>query len=275
MSELYGRTWELTIGNLDFSRLDITFDVRKTTKREPNTAFIEIYNLSPDSRSQVESERNALVRLKAGYGDSPPLLFVGTARQAYSERREADIVTVVEASDKGLELSSTRINRSYNPGTPVLSVLVDTLSDLDVGQGNVNTFSEAYRARNGTDNFPDGYVVSGSAKRILNNLIRSAGLAWSIQDGVLQLQKPRVALNTPAVLLSSSTGLVGSPTQAAPERGKRPTVNAVSLIQPLLYPGAKVVLQARIEGTYEITEVEYSGESRGNGWYANLILRPL
>lgn len=275
MSDLYGRTWELTIGSLDVTKLDLTFGVRKTSKREPNTAVIEVYNLSRASRSQVESELNALVRLKAGYGDDPPLLFVGTVRQAYSERRGPDIVTTIEASDKGLELTSTRLSRSYNPGTPVLSVLVDTLSALDIGEGNVNTFADAYRARNGTDNFPDGYVVSGSAKKVLNNIVRSAGLIWSVQDGVLQLQEPQKALNTPAVLLSSSTGLVGSPTQAAPERGKRSTVNAVSLIQPLLYPGAKVVLEAMVEGTFEITEVDYTGETRGNDWYANLILRPL
>lgn len=275
MTQLYGRKWQVKIGNVDVSELDLYFDIVKKTGREPNTAEVRIWNLSADNRSAIEGEDSPRLEVRAGYEEPVPLIFLGNARRQYSEREGTDITTIIQASDGGSEIQKARIARSYEPGSPVTSAVRDAVSALGIGEGNLADFEDAYKARNGTDSFPDGFTASGQASRVLNGLVRSAGLRWSVQDGVLQLQRPREPLQTQAVRLSPSTGLVGTPTRGAPQRNKRPTVTAQALIQPEFYPGRRVVLESSIEGTYEITQVKYTGNTRAVDWYATLELRPL
>ncbi len=275
LPELSGRTWKVTIGSLDVTQLDLTFDIIKTSTREPNTAEVRVFNLSPGNKSTISAEEDPRLLVRAGYGDPPPLLFLGNSRRLFTERKGTDLITTVQASDSGSALQIVRLSRSYNEGTPVLSVVRDSVNALGIGEGNLSDFESAYTARNGTDNFPDGYTTDGPARNVLNSLIRAAGLRWSVQDGVLQIQRPGTPLQTQAVLLSPSTGLVGSPTRGAAESCKRPNVSAQALIQPEFYPGRRVVLQSSIEGTYEILKIKYVGNTRGQDWYANLELRPL
>jgi len=275
VADLFDRTWKVTIGNLDVTALDLTFDIVKTSGREPNTAEVRIVNAGRDSRSRIEAEDDQRLEVRAGYDEDPPLLFLGNARRVYTERRGTELVTTVQASDSGRELLVSRMCTAYAEGTPAVVVVRDAINALGIGEGNISDFEDAYTARNGTNNFPDGFVASGQARRVLNGLVRAAGLRWSVQDGVLQLQRPGQPLQTQAVLLSPSTGLVGSPTRGAPERRQRPKVSAQALIQPEFYPGRRVVLQSSIEGTYEISKIKYTGDTRGQDWYATLELRPL
>ena len=274
MARLFDRRWYLSIGTLDVSDLDLGFTVERSTRREPNTAEIRIWNLSRDSRALVEDTPNARVVLRAGYaedGDPPPVLFVGDKRRAWTERDGPDFVTIVQSRDGGRAYNQARISRSYAPGTPVRSVLVDVVEAMGIGRGNLDEFSSAYALRNGADSFPDGFVASGPVRNVLDDLVRGAGLRWSVQNGALQLQRRGTPLQTRAVLLSHETGLVESPT-----RDEHGTVTALCLIQPGLDPGRRVVLESDvISGGFEIRKVSYTGETRGNDWHATLELKAL
>jgi hypothetical protein len=271
---LFGRTWLLTVGDLDVSALDLTFNVAKSTAREPNTADIRVLNLSRENRARLENAERPQVVLHAGYeedGDPPPVLFVGAARRIYSEPSGLDIVTNIQASDSGREVRTARISRSYPPGAEISRVLRDAVEALGIGVGNLADFEAAYTARNGATVFPNGYAADGPARRVVQDLVRAAGLRWSVQNGNFQLLRVGQALQSEALRLTGPSGLVGTPTKD--ETGK---VAATVLLQPGVEPGRRVVMaSSTIEGGYEVRQTVYKGDTAGTDWHATLELAPL
>lgn len=274
MGRLFNRRWKVTIGTLDVSDLDIRFKIEKSTLREPNTCELEIANLNENNQASLQQTNNTQVSVRAGYeddGDPPPLLFTGDSRRIYTESDGVDFITFVTARDSGRSYNQGRISLSYSPGTSVITVLRDAVSQLGIGEGNLSDFEAAYRLRNGSDSFADGFVASGPARRVVNAIVRGAGLRWSVQNGSLQLQRRGEALQSQATLLTANSGLVDSPT--VDDRGK---VSAQSLLQPGLDPGRKVVLDSRaVSGDFEIRKVTFTGDTRMVPWYATMELRSL
>jgi len=272
---LFDRRYRLTVDTLDMSALDLSFDVTKSTARDPNKAEIRVFNLGPSTRATLEAASvGARVVLRAGYlsdGDPPPLLFLGGSRRIYTAREGLDLVTTIQASDSGRELLTGRISRSYAPGSNVSRALRDAVEAAGIGEGNLSDFEGAYSMRTGASVFADGFVADGPARRIIQALARAAGLRWSVQNGALQLQRAGQALQASAPRLSASSGLVGTPTRD--EDGK---VTATALLQPGLEPGRRVVLASdQIEGSYEIRQTVYKGATSGEPWHATMELAPL
>ncbi len=279
MPVLFERLWEVKVNGLDVSGLDSSFQIFKSTKREPNTCQLSVINLSADTRQQLEELDNPRIEVKAGYvpdaavPGAPPrisTLFVGDARSLTTEHDGITAVTTFEARDRGRAYQRARINQSFAAGSTVEQVLRAAVLALGVGEGNLSDFTAGLALENGAGVFPEGYVASGSAQRVVDEIVRGAGLRWSVQNGVLTIRRRGQPLQTTATLISVATGMVG-----APAAGDRGTVNVVSLIQGGLDPGRKVVLQSRqFSGGYEIRAAEYVGDTAGNDWYANLELKP-
>ncbi len=298
MTDLWGRRWSLSVGNLDLSECDLKFKVIRHIHRNPNTAEIGIFNLSPETRAAVEGSARpftrpgrtreeipeGIVRLALGYGeDEPGQVFRGDNRVAWTEwPTDVDSITTIQARDGGHAYSEGRISRAYPAGTSIATVAGDLIEALAVGEGNLSEFRAEFRMRTGASTFPDGFVAHGRAHVILSSLARAAGLRWSIQSGAVQFQRQGEALASRSVYLSADSGLVGTPTWD--ERGKR-TANRTGgrrgvatvqcLIMPGLDPGRKVVVESdTVEGNFEIRQVTLTGDTRGNDWFAELLLRP-
>lgn len=249
---------------LDVSELDCTFKVKKHLKAEPNSCEVAIYNLSANSRALLEIPKKLVLRLEAGYPDAVAQLYLGEIRSAQSVREGADIVTKIETGDSAKELQSAKINLSVGPKVPAEVVLTAIARTLKVGLGNVQTAAAKLKSKGATF-FGKGTLIYGSAAQALDDFCKSADLEWSIQDGVLQILDRGKALESQAVLLSSDTGLIGSPT--IDHKG---IVSFKALIQPDLRPGRKIAfdtLSFKISQGYRIQEVEYTGDTAGQTWY--------
>lgn len=276
MTRLFGRQWYLSVGSLDLSELDISFRVERSIRREPNTAEIRVWNLAPASRATVEA--GGIVALRAGYED-PPRIFRGDTRAVWTAREGPDHITTIQARDGGRAYAETRIARAYAPGTPVTRIVRDVVSDMDIGEGNLGEFSSAFRLRNGTDAFGDGYVAQGPARRVLNDLCRAAGLRWSVQNGALQIMRQGVPLQSRSTVLAADSGLIESPMwdeRGIRSQGRRGTVTCKSLLQAGIDPGRKVYLEsALITGDFEVRAQSIVGDTRANDWTSTLTLRPV
>lgn len=263
------------MGSLDLSDVDLAFRVERSVRREPNLAEIRVWNLSPTSRATVEA--GGIVSLRAGYED-PPMLFRGDSRRVWTARDGIDVVTTIQARDGGRAYSESRIARSYGAGTRPVSVLRDVVAAMDIGEGNLADFESSFAMRNGSAVFAGGYVAHGSCRSVLNDLVRSAGLRWSVQNGSLQILRQGVPLQSRSVVLASDSGLVDSPAwdeTGLQSRGRRGICTARALIQPGIEPGRQVQLEsASISGSFEVRKATYTGETRGNDWYVALELRP-
>lgn len=261
---LFGRRWRVQVGELDVSSLDVAFTVKRSLRPRPGACELKVYNLDASHRAELTAARRPVVQLSAGY-DPPPLLFRGDARKVEIERDGADWVAKVTAGDGEHAIRTARAAVSFAGGTSLADVIRALARSMGVGEGNVSA-----AAASAAQQLPEGGVVRGPAAAELTRLCASAGLSWSVQDGVLQVLPVGRALSRVAVELAPDTGLVGSP-----ERGKGSAVKARALLIPDLVPGRLVSLRSGVvSGAYRIEDVEYTGDTKGDDWYADLTLRP-
>ncbi len=252
---------------LNVSNLDCVFKVKKNLKPEANTCDLKIFNLSETSRHMLETPKKLVLRLEAGYVGQVGQLYLGEVRSATSAREGPSIVTHIETGDSEKELQTAHISLSIGPKVPITVALTAIAREFKVGIGNVGVAAAKLAAR-GVAPFGPGSAIFGSAVDAMNDICRSADLEWSIQDGVLQLLDRGKALEGLAVLLSASTGLIGSPT--IDHKG---IVTAKALLQPDLRPGHKVAfdsLSFKVSQGYRIQECEYSGDTSATEWYATM-----
>lgn len=250
----------------------ITFRVVKTDGGDANTLTIELYNLSRDSRAQIESTENKVV-LSAGYSmDTVRVLAVGDVTSYHTDERGGNVVTTIEAGDGIRALTDTRVSISYDEGVSALSIVEDVAASLAVeAVDNLADLSGAYR---------NGYTFSGQAKHALDELAKRFDFDWSIQNGVLQLLPRREADTREIVVLTPETGMIGSP-QTMDDTGaniganqQAAGVTVTCQLQPRFVAGGVLELQSRgFNGAYRITEIEHSGDTRGQAWTTTIKAR--
>lgn len=285
MTQLFGRSAKLTIGSptdinqaasvaftdqnaqgRDVSGFDFEFVVEKNLKPEPNTLDLRVYNLGENTRRSLEGSQKLTVKLEAGYQGETELLWLGEARAAWSTREGPDVVTHIEAGDGEQAHRSSRIQLCYGPKIPVQLALQAIAQALGVGLGNVNQAlstltKKGLKTLNGT--------ISGSAARRLTDFCRSAGMEWSIQNGAIQLLDLGGLSTGTGFLLSSSTGMIGSPTV-----DNNGIVSASCLITPGIIPGCLVSIDGEfMRGSYRVERCRWYGQTWGQDWNIDMECR--
>ncbi len=242
--------------------LRMSFKVEKTLTKNPNTCELTITNLSAERRAQLQ-KHGVRVILRAGYKETVAQIFSGDARTIDHSHDKASWHTKIQCGDGERAFQFARFSETYAPGARVSDVIRDvaTALGLDVGNAVAQT-----RALTGPlDSFVTGYVAHGRASNVLDELLRSVGLTWSIQDGALQVLSSTEAVPGEGLLISASSGLVGSPEYGNPEKKGGPAPLIVkSLLQPTARCGALIALESESHrGTYRITKLSHSGDTAG------------
>ena len=278
MTQLIDREIEVNIGGLLIASADagepvlrMSFNVTKTPDSSPNKSELKIWNLSEDSRSMLQEQDRLIVTIKAGYRDFSSQIFFGDMRFASSVRDSADWVTAVQSGDGAKQYKSARINKSFAAGTLVTDALKAAAESLGVGNGNLSKVIAAGSKR-ALREFSNGTVLTGKSTEQIDNLAKSMGLEWSVQDGQLQLLEPEQTTQDSAVVLSSGTGLIGSPTA-----GSKGVVKARSLLQPDIFPGRKIQIDSALipNSFFKATKVKHTGDTWGSNWFTDMELKPL
>jgi hypothetical protein len=280
VGELYGRAARVVIQELEITGLDVRFRVQRALRDEPDTLELTIYNLNNRHRSELQAFGAGLpVRLEAGYrpkqltvgaaaaldaigvASSLPLIFGGDLREVSSAREGPDWVTTLTAGD-GDTAQKKRVNKGFGPGTPLRFAIEQVASELGLGLGQLPKEIANAALWDGGRQFPGGIVLSGNGFRQLTRLLTAAGYTWTVQDGEIVVVRAGASFGT-AVLLTSETGLVGSPVPANDGR-----ISAQCLLQPDLVPGRQVEFGARhVKGHYLVETAAYVGETAGQDWY--------
>lgn len=277
MGEFFGRVVRLVVApktngtahpGFDLSNIDCSFQVKKSLRAKPNTCELKVYNLAPNTRRALEGASRLLLRLDAGYESNTAQLFYGEIRSAHTHREGPDLVTEISTGDSEKEMSSSQMSLSLGPKVPVHVVLETVVRELGVGPGNSQQVATKLA---GAVYFGPGTTFTGSAARTLTDLCRSAGLEWSVQDGILQILEQGRAVEGTAMRLSPSTGLIGSPTI-----DNKGVLSVSALIHSSLAPGRKIIVDSEsIQGAYRIETVDYTGDTVGNDWTAKMACRTL
>lgn len=270
MADLFKRNWRLQVGRQEFTGLRIAFKVVRDNDARPNPAEISIYNLKDESRAKVQAE-NVAVILEAGYGTHLEQLYAGDVRQATHIKDGVDWLTKIKSGDGERQYRTARINLGFNKGTPMVTIVKQIAEATGIPVGNILDKAQQGDVSGALTETVNGMAISGRAFDELDGIMRSLGYQLSIQDGALQALE-RTATTTESVLvLSASSGLIGSP-----EAGEKGVVKAKSLLQPGARPGRRVKLESRaIEGFFKVTMATHVGDSHGADWYTDLELLPL
>lgn len=278
MTELWDRDYMVTVDTIEITKLDVAFSVTKTLKKEPNTCDLTIYNLNPDHRSQLAQVKTPWVKIEAGYkGDgtgsgNKALIFHGQLRGVHSYREGPDWITELHSGDGEKALKNARINKSYSKGTRVGTIIDDLVEAMGIGKGNSQVKSWLAKWTSGGSEILNGLVLSGSCREELTGILKSMGMEWSVQDGELQILDTGKPLEGVAVVLSPSTGLVGSPTL-----GSEGIISITSLMNGAIVPGSTISLDSSEmpKGFYRAERCDYVGETAGQDWYVNIEAKAL
>lgn len=266
MTTQFNRQYELQVGEVVSTDLDIQFDIVKTLRKEPNTADITIFNLNPDNRDTLAELEKPVAQLKAGYEGDIKTIFLGDTRSAFSSYEPPDWVTLIEGGDGEDKVSKKRINKTFAPGTPLSVIIQAAATALGLGTGNLAQFLPFAKLVNGGKETINGMTLSGPAARELYRIVRSTGLEYSVQDSTLQFLSAGKSLIDTAVVLTPETGLIGVPTF-----GNDGVIELRTLLDGDIIPGRQLILESKsFAGTLRAERCQYTGATDGTDWYVDI-----
>lgn len=186
--------------------LHIAFSLQKTDLTTQNTGKVSIWNLNKEHLSVINQSDCCLV-LRAGYGNRISLIFAGVISFVSTSMENADQMTEIEVVDNLIEIRDTYVSISYRGKVNWKTIIENVAAQMGV------VVSYSYNAK--FVDVSNGFSYVGLAKNILDKACNCCGLAWSIQNGVLQIKKPNDVMSKEVYLLSAETGMIGSPVRVA------------------------------------------------------------
>jgi hypothetical protein len=270
---------------IDLSNMEIIFQVNQADSETPNTAKIQVYNLSDNTSKMVESEFTN-VRLQAGYeGGSYGTIFEGQVAQFRRGRLDAkDSFLEMLCGDGDKAFQFAFVNASLAAGASAadkLRAVNNAVAPFGVTTGGGATPTGGV--------LPRGKVMFGLARDQMGPIADSSNMTWSIQNGVVTLIPQESYLPGEAVVLNSATGMIGVP--EATQNG----VEVECLLNPNIKIGTRVQIDNALinqtqqnqqgyprytdlsffastsqDGFYRVLVAEHKGDVRGNVWTTSL-----
>jgi len=305
---LFDRVAELIVGQsgkdgILIKDLRFSFSIEKTLSETLNTSTIKIYNLAPSSRKLVETPNNAVI-LKAGYVQDKGALtiFIGIVRRSLTVREGQDWVTELELDDGLIAYRDSKFSTSFSPGTSGIDVLNAVAAKFGLPIGTLPTGIS-------TKQYPQGFSFVGRVRDAMNKVCNYLGLEWSIQNQTIQILKKGGSRERTAIVLSPTTGMIGSPQleaktmsdKLAAKQGLTTNSNGVvtkksdkltvsnnppkdrlevqgykveTLMQPTMLPGDVVKVEAEgVDNWFKIEKVTHQGDTHSKDWTTEISVR--
>lgn len=243
--------------------LHISFSVEKCDVESPNTAKVQVWNLS-DANLKILDIKDCIVELKAGYGNNNALILAGNVTSVITVPDNADRMTEIEVMDGRVELRDTVISISINGSVNCK----DVYKKIAGRMGLPITFAGDLSFKK----MPNGFSYSGKAKNALQKLAKYCGHRWTIQNQTVQVTWPGRAVSARGFLLNSDTGLISIPKRItigpASESGESQTGWEVEyFLNGAVGVNDVVQLQSSTaNGYYRVYKVTIDGDNMEGDW---------
>lgn len=254
------------IGNISDAvspALHISFSVEKCDVESPNTAKVQVWNLS-DKNLKILDSKDCIVELKAGYGENKALILAGNVVAATTTPDNADRMTEIEVVDGRVALRDAYISISINGSVNCKDIYARIAAEMGL--------SILFAGDLSFKKMPKGFSYVGKAKDALQKVAKYCKHNWTIQNQVIQITWPGRAVSTRAYLLNSKTGLISIP--------KRITIGSSSEgneqkngweVQYLLNGaiGVNEIVQlesSTANGYYRVYKVTFDGDNLEGDW---------
>lgn len=251
------------IGGTSPYALHISFSVQKQELESSNTAKVQVWNLNKQNLATLEAE-NCFLLLKAGYGNTLPVILSGTVSHTSTRKDGSDMLTEIEVVDGLMEVRDTWVSMSYAGKVNTKKILDDTAAQMGL------TVTYSYNAT--FSDIPNGFSFVGQAKNALSKACAVSGLEWSIQNGVLQIKKPGDVMNREVYVLSPETGLIEIPERvqisSSDDSGKSQMgYDLVYLLNGAIGIGDYVQVQSKyLTGFFRVYSLEIDGDNLSGAW---------
>lgn len=283
MNTLFNRTVEIDIGDPDsgegvrITDLRVAFKVHKTKSSEANTCEIQIYNLGEDTRNSI-TKLDTICIVRAGYLEAggPIEVFRGFVSEVTSQIKPPNKVVKITVDDGSVYLRDTKTTVSYEEGTSIKSVASDLL----------DTFKAPKSIKDAVNNFTDkkflnGLSFSGKSKDLMDQLARTSGVEWSIQNNEIKILKENEPDSSFAKVLSPATGLVGSPERIDENDRKKKGIKGwkiTSLLMPTIQIGNPVFIESKdIDNgsKFKVVDITHQGDTHEGDWVTSLQVQDI
>jgi len=260
---------------LTIKDLRIEFELTKDLFGFPNLVKIDIFNLKEESRNKIKTEFDSLL-LNIGYGNKMSNVFTGQIRNAVHVKNGVDWVSTIYAGDGDKDFKTGFVSLSLESNTSTEDILTEVLSQLP------NTIKGVFKGIGTDAQKGQGVSITGQLKEVLDQLSSEADCDWSIQDGKLQFLGFGEVTDRKATVISSNTGMMGSPTVT--EKG----VKVQALIVPELTPGQTIEIRSlgnNVQfgnmfftnppvtvgaGFWKVVKIVMKGSTHANDWVMNI-----
>ena len=282
------------LNGLDLSNLRIKFSVKQSDSQSPNAADIRVYNVSNETALSMLINLNppsgigfstpGRVVLQAGYQSNFGVIFQGNIKQIILGRESAtDTFVDIVAGDGHLAYNYAIVNTTIAAGSSPMNQINAAASSM----GNYGT-TLGYISPLQQTKLPRSKVMYGNARNYLRAVAQSQNNTWSIQNEKITFIKKTSYLPGTAVILTSKTGLIGTPQQT------NEGVNVKCLLNPNIQVGGRInIAEATVQnfkinlqnvnspaniappltqdGTYYVLTLEQQGDTRGVEWYTSIL----
>lgn len=230
------------------------FNVVRHDLSSANTANFKILNLGLQDRERIfkntftDPEAYLRVQLRAGYEGMMPIIFRGNILDARSYRLpgSVDFITEIDAYDGGWDLAHGDSNFTMDPGTLRIDAIKWMAKDLKHCKlGAIGNFPGKYSRQR---------VFCGPTRQLIHD---ETGGNFYIDNEHIYCIKNDEAIEGDVLLISSETGLLGSPTRS------ELFVIADILFEPRIKVGQIVELASKdypsLNQAYKVIGVQHSG----------------
>lgn len=296
MTRQWIRQCRLYIGNggeaVDLSSMRIRFNVERETSQTPERADITISNLSNATANKIQKEYDNVV-LQAGYDGNFSTIFQGQIVQKRGPARESPVDTYfnILARAGQTAYSFAMVSKTLAAGHTFrdqVDACLEALKPYGVTAGKISDL--------GTAKMPRGRALFGMARHHLRAICQSVGASWWIEGGKLNILKNEDVMTGSAVVLNSSTGMIGMPVQTMDGVEVRCLLNPnlqlggtvkideasiqktkLTLTQPYAEDVQRTQLEGNIaaDGLYQIRFLSHVGDTRGTEWYSDALCIPV
>lgn len=302
MADQFGRKANLVVSataqpgapGLDLSQFRFTFKTRNADEQSPSTLYVRVYNLADSTVKKIQKEFSAIT-LQAGYETGNfGIIFQGTIKQiAVGRERNVDSYLDIWAADGDEWYNFSVISLSIASGqTPqqVIEAIQGAPSVNGVAPLPFASDASGLIAGAGAGTaqaLSRGKVMFGMTRDYARDWADKYGYRWSLQNGQFAVVPITGYRPGEAVVLSSTTGMIGVP--EATNDGvhvkallnplirigglvqiKQSDINQITLQQQGLTYAPAIATVTTAQGFYRVMVAEYEGDTRGNPWYVDI-----
>ncbi len=250
----------------------IDFHIQKTLSGI-GEAVVLLYNLNQETQQRLITPRQN-VEIELGYKDDKTLTAAakGVTMSGFTTgEKRPDILTTLNIIDSYNAFVDSSFNRTYNPNTPIATILRDIIATLPrVALGTIDIDFKL----NGIETTPatgsSKRIFHGSSEKILNELSRQYFFSGNIRDGIYSAYDTSKTSGT-IFEISFKNGLLMTALPQLKYLTQLVTgVLITSVLDARINPGDIIRLETKtvpfINGDYKATLVTHTGSSHGNEW---------